>query len=227
MLEAFLRTVALVDQGGAVAWLLAGLSVLAMGLVLAKLWQGRGLGAEARAAAQSLAGWRAGHPEAAWSVSRNAHPAARALVAVIEGQRRGLPEALVREEAARRAEAALDHLRAWLRPLEVIGAMAPLLGLFGTVLGMIDAFAALEAAGAQVDPAILSGGIWVALLTTAFGLAVAMPTVAALAFLERRVERAERQVDDTIAAAFTSALAEPQPMPQREQGLALRCHAPV
>jgi biopolymer transport protein ExbB len=67
---------------------------------------------------------------------------------------------------------------------------------------MIDAFAALEAAGPQVDAAILSGGVWTALLTTAFGLGVAMPTVAALAWFERRIERVERAVDSALAGAF-------------------------
>lgn len=66
--------------------------------------------------------------------------------------------------------------------------LAPLLGLFGTVLGMISAFQALQQAGAQVDPSILAGGIWVALLTTAVGLAVAMPTSVALSWFEVRME---------------------------------------
>jgi len=66
------------------------------------------------------------------------------------------------------------------------------------VLGMIAAFRALEAAGGAVDPAVLSGGIWQALSTTAVGLAVAMPTVAALAFLERRVERVAETMDDVV-----------------------------
>ncbi|HAE01168.1 MAG TPA: flagellar motor protein MotA, partial [Rhodospirillaceae bacterium] len=54
---------------------------------------------------------------------------------------------------------------------------------------MITAFQQLESAGNQVNPAILSGGIWVALLTTAVGLAVAMPVVVILNWLERRVDR--------------------------------------
>ena len=59
------------------------------------------------------------------------------------------------------------------------------MGLFGTVLGMIDAFRALQAAGDAVDPSVLAGGIWVALLTTAAGLGVAMPTSLALTFLRK------------------------------------------
>ena len=88
--------------------------------------------------------------------------------------RRDLSEAMVREEVARLAGDRLEGLRAYLRPLEVIAGVAPLLGLFGTVLGMISAFQQLEQAGSQVNPAVLSGGIWEALLTTAVGLAVAI-----------------------------------------------------
>jgi biopolymer transport protein ExbB len=88
----------------------------------------------------------------------------------------------------------------------VIGTLSPLLGLFGTVLGMIEAFRRLEAAGSRVDPSILSGGIWGALLTTAVGLAVAIPTIAALNWLERRVERLAHDMDDAAARVFTSRI---------------------
>ena len=109
----------------------------------------------------------------------------------------------MREEVYRYAAGALEALRGWLRPLEVIAALAPLLGLFGTVLGMIAAFRQLEAAGNQVNPAVLSGGIWEALLTTAVGLAVAMPVVALLNWLERRVERLAHEIDDAVTRLFT------------------------
>jgi biopolymer transport protein ExbB len=215
----------LLDIGGPVVWILLALAVFALGVVLAKLWQFAvsGLG-DRRAAEDALALKRAGRMEDAQArAARSRHPAARALALALEGERRRLPEARVREEAARVAEDELEALREWLRPLEVIAALSPLLGLFGTVLGMIDAFAALEAAGARVDPAILSGGIWVALLTTAVGLAVAMPTVAALAWLERRIERAERAVDSALAGAFAAQLdgsaADPSFAGQAHDGL--------
>lgn len=198
----------LLGLGGPVAAILGAMSIVALGLVLAKLWQLARLGRAARGADHALALWRSGERDAArLAVARASHPALLALALAFEGLARGLPELGVRAEAARLAERALDDLRGWLRPLEVIAALAPLLGLFGTVLGMIDAFAALEAAGSQVDPAALSGGIWVALLTTALGLGVAMPVVAMLALLERRIERAERATDDALAAAFAPGLA--------------------
>ena len=112
-------------------------------------------------------------------------------------------EALVREEMQRVGARELESLRSHLRVLEVIGTLSPLLGLFGTVLGMIEAFRRLEEAGSRVDPAILSGGIWEALLTTAIGLAVAIPAVAALNWLERKVERLRHDMEDCATRLFT------------------------
>lgn len=92
---------------------------------------------------------------------------------------------------AAQAETRFLRLERGLRLLDSIAQLAPLLGLFGTVLGMISAFQALQEAGSQVDPSILAGGIWVALLTTAVGLAVAMPTALVVSWFEGRME-AER-----------------------------------
>jgi biopolymer transport protein ExbB len=78
-----------------------------------------------------------------------------------------------------------------------------LLGLFGTVLGMIEAFRAMEAAGARVDPSILSGGIWQALLTTAVGLGVAIPVSIAHSWLERRVEVEASSMQDKLDRLMT------------------------
>jgi biopolymer transport protein ExbB len=90
-----------------------------------------------------------------------------------------------------------------LRPLEVIANLSPLLGLMGTVLGMISAFQNMEGAGNQVDPSVLSGGIWQALLTTAVGLAVAIPVVAAYNWLDRKVERISSRMNNKVTRVFT------------------------
>jgi len=127
----------------------------------------------------------------------------------IEGQRRDYPEDAVREEAFRYGGDILETLRSGFRPLEVISTLAPLLGLFGTVLGMISAFQQLEAAGNQVNPAILSGGIWEALLTTAVGLAVAIPVIIVLNWLERMVESVTHEMDSVIMQLFTVDLKHP------------------
>ena len=117
----------------------------------------------------------------------------------------------------KRANLTQLRLRSLLRPLELIATLSPLLGLLGTVLGMIEAFRQLEVAGNQVDPAILSGGIWQALLTTAVGLVVAIPVVLAHAWLERKVERCGHLMEDAVTQVFTRNL---QPLPARHEAAA-------
>ena len=72
----------------------------------------------------------------------------------------------------------------------------------GTVLGMIEAFQALETTGGQADPSVLAGGIWEALLTTAAGMAVAIPAAVALSWFEAIAERVQRDLEDIATRMF-------------------------
>ena len=72
--------------------------------------------------------------------------------------------------------------------LNIIGNVAPMVGLFGTVWGMINAFDGIVRAGGQPEPAELAGGISVALVTTWWGLVVAIPALAAYGFLRNRID---------------------------------------
>ncbi|WP_026287525.1 MotA/TolQ/ExbB proton channel family protein [Thioalkalivibrio sp. ALJ24] len=202
------RIAGFLDAGGPVVAILLVASVVALAFVLVKLWQlWRMRVTDVRPAEQALELFHGGDPEGAIRhAEATPNPAARAVARGIRGLRSGAPEAVVREEVVRYGNATIQSLRQGLRPLEVIGALAPLLGLLGTVMGMIRAFQALEEAGSQVDPAVLSGGIWEALLTTAVGLAVAIPVVAALNWLETRVERVAHRMDDAVTRLFTGEL---------------------
>ncbi len=193
------------EYGGPVVGILIVLSIVALAIILVKLWQFRSAQIGDRRTIHRILGrWNAGDLAEAMAIaSRSRGPVAQALARAMRGKQRGLPEAPVREEIVRYGAEVIENLRSWLRALEVIGGLAPLLGLFGTVLGMIDAFRQLEAAGNQVNPAILSGGIWEALLITAVGLAVAIPVVAMLNWFERRVERLAHAMDDAITRIFT------------------------
>jgi biopolymer transport protein ExbB len=73
---------------------------------------------------------------------------------------------------------------------------------------MILAFQRMEEAGSQVDPSVLSGGIWQALLTTAVGLIVAIPVVALHNWLERKAERVAGVMQDVTTRVFTLQAAE-------------------
>jgi len=87
-------------------------------------------------------------------------------------------------------------LSRYLQALATIGNIAPLLGLLGTVLGMIKAFMVIQQMGGKVNAAVLAGGIWEAMLTTALGLAVALPTIVAHSYLVARVDKYETQLQD-------------------------------
>ncbi len=118
------------------------------------------------------------------------------------------------------AETRFARLERGFRFLDTVAQLAPLLGLFGTVLGMITAFQALQDAGTQVDPAVLAGGIWVALLTTAAGLAVAMPTSAVLSWFEARMD-AER----VFTARAIHAILTPGMTAEADEPIAAAEHA--
>ncbi|MTI44275.1 biopolymer transport protein ExbB/TolQ [Roseibium hamelinense] len=86
----------------------------------------------------------------------------------------GLDRRALADETSLIARSYLAKARSGTRLLELIITAAPLLGLLGTVLGMIDAFQAMQSAGDSVRPADLAGGIWEALITTAAGMIVAL-----------------------------------------------------
>jgi biopolymer transport protein ExbB len=94
-------------------------------------------------------------------------------------------------------------LSSYLQALATIGNIAPLLGLFGTVLGMIKAFMVIQQMGGKVNAAVLAGGIWEAMLTTALGLAVALPTMVAYSYLVARVDKYEARLNDGAVRFIT------------------------
>lgn len=200
---------AFIAAGGPVVVILFAMSVAALAVVFVKLWQFRAVRiGERRQARQALALHRAGRSgEAVVALGGARNPVAQVLALAIRGQMRGdLSPAAIREEVLRSGADRLEALRSGLRPLEVIASLAPLLGLFGTVLGMIGAFQELESAGSQVNPSVLSGGIWEALLTTAVGLAVAIPVVAVLNWMESVVDRLAHDMESIVIQAFTPDL---------------------
>jgi len=92
-------------------------------------------------------------------------------------------------------EEEVRSLSSYLQALATIGNIAPLLGLLGTVLGMIKAFMVIQQMGGKVNAAVLAGGIWEAMLTTALGLAVALPTMVAHSYLFSRVDKYEARLN--------------------------------
>ncbi len=89
-----------------------------------------------------------------------------------------------------------------LRGLAIIGNITPLLGLLGTVTGMIRAFIKIQELGGRVDASVLAGGIWEALITTAFGLSVAIPTIVFYHYFEGRVDNTASQMKEAASGVL-------------------------
>lgn len=194
MSQALLRLSELIDLGGPVVALLIGFSVLALACVLWKalVFYANGIGAQ---------------------VSRGF---GRDIVVQSQmAKRSGRADADIRARANARMERDFERVGRGLRLLDIIAQVAPLLGLFGTVLGMITAFQTLQSAGGTADPAVLAGGIWVALVTTAAGLIVAMPTSMALSWFDGCLERHERALRDALEEVLVPNLFDAPATPDR------------
>ena len=214
------RVLTMTGQGSPVLIALALLSVLALSIVLLKLYHFARVGLWSTGWIDDVlaAVGRGDGDEALARANASLNPVARVLEIAIAGRAAGrLSEEHLREEVQRAGSAELAALESRLRGLETVGVLAPLLGLLGTVLGMIRAFMRLEEGGSRVDPSLLSGGIWEALLTTAVGLAIAIPAMAALAWLESQIDRLRRTLSDSVTRVLTSpALGEPPDREDRE-----------
>jgi len=199
----------LIDQGGPVVIFLLALSFVAAALIAAKMLQfafaGVGRFGPSR---KALSRWLDGQPEEARVLAaRGRSVVSDVMLKLIDGSGRGATE-LLKEDVERVCVQRVNALRAYLRPLDMIAQTAPLIGLLGTVLGMIEAFQAMQGAGAAVDPSVLAGGIWVALLTTAVGLAVAIPVSAVVGWFDSRIEAEQSEMEALVTAFFTGAIAE-------------------
>jgi biopolymer transport protein ExbB len=120
----------------------------------------------------------------------------------MEGLAAGIDRAPLDAEIERRGNEEVERMNRHLRLLEVIAIVSPLLGLLGTVLGMIQSFQELELAQGSANAAVLAGGIWEALLTTAAGLIVAIPAAVAAQLLGARVESAGHLIENTVGQLY-------------------------
>ena len=95
-----------------------------------------------------------------------------------------------------------------LRILAIIANVTPLLGLLGTVTGMIRAFMKIQELGGRVDAPVLAGGIWEALITTAAGLSVAIPAIVAYHYFEGRVDNIASEMKEASSELIELKLPE-------------------
>lgn len=197
-----------IQEFSLIAWLILGalalMSVLASSIVLIKLAQFSRLGVGSRrvsrTVAQALERARAGDLAGA----RAQTDGARTLrLQVLDSMLAGAGSA----QAMAQAREGIDVLSRHMRGLEGVVQAAPMLGLLGTVVGMIEAFGKLAATSGAADPAQLAGGIWTALVTTALGLAIAILFYLISLWLEGRIG-AEAQALERLIATDAPPLAQ-------------------
>lgn len=179
--------------GGPIMWIIAGISVLGFAIVFERIMFFRHASTDAGSLELELGKYLFEKDrEAASSLVRKQETSLHRLFRV------GVDHWSVDSNAM---ETLLDQevrreLFRWERGLAflaTLGRIAPILGLLGTVLGMIDVFRNLPGlSGASVT--VMAGGIWTALLTTVAGLSVAIPLILCHAWLSTRVERAEEML---------------------------------
>ena len=175
------------------------LSLASLMLIVAKIMQLFPATSGGKTRDAAIDSFLAGNRDAAMSSAAEGRaPADRVLLTAMQGLAAGLPLAAVEAETTRRGNEEVAAMSSWLRLLDLISMIAPLLGLLGTVLGMIKSFQDLSAAQGSANASVLAGGIWEALITTAGGLIVAIPAAVAANLLAGRVETAALRIESSV-----------------------------
>lgn len=190
------------EKGGGTMWFLLALSVVGLTFTLERLVRLRRSKIAPRGfAEQADALWRAGKlADIVALCKKDRSILAEAILYIVKHRKRA-----VSDVAAGVGEVTVRELRPHFRrtyPLNVVATLAPLFGLFGTVVGMMEAFETFRLLGEHGDPSIFAGSIAKALITTIVGLAIAMPALAAYHYFRTRANRytdeLEQQANDLI-----------------------------
>lgn len=195
-------------HGGTGIWVIGALSVLAVAVTLERLTRFR----ESRLAPAGLVDevlplWRAGDFTAVEAeLARRPSALARVLGYLVQ-HRRAEPAALS-TRAGDIASLALREQQQRAYPLAVVATIAPIVGLLGTVVGMIEAFHAIAFAGGLGDPAVLASGISKALVNTAAGLSVALPALGMHHFFKHRLTLIGLALEREVNRVFDEVLIE-------------------
>jgi len=198
------------SAGGMLMWPILGCSVVVVGLAIERYSSLRRARVAPQVVADSVEQIVQGNADVvAAGILEAEAPAARVLAAGL--RRRGYPLADVEKAMEDRLAAEAARFRGNVRGITLMAAVAPLLGLLGTVLGIAEAFAVVEQTGlgkAQSSEA-LAAGIKVALYTTIFGLFVAIPATLVAAHLQARARRLAAGILATVAPAVEALAQRP------------------
>jgi len=193
---------AALSVGGPALWVIFGISIVLVTVGLWKFWHLIKLGAwNKKQADEILKFWLEKKVEPVDFNQQNirAKILGQTILAISD---KNYTNEMVREECVRLANNDLKEARRGLRVIDLIVTIAPLVGLLGTVLGMIEAFQALQDSGAQADPSALAGGIWEALLTTAAGMGIAIPASILLSWYDSVVDNVQADIENLAMQAI-------------------------
>jgi biopolymer transport protein ExbB len=177
----------IIKAGGPVMWPIILCSIGAAAIVLERLWslqQDRVLPRELTGKVWKLVETGQLTDKHVEALGQNS-PLGRVLAAGLQNRHRG--REIIKESIEDTGRHVAHDLERFLNILATIAAVSPLLGLLGTVTGIIAAFNAIVAQGVG-DPRVLSGGIGEALITTAAGLIVAIPALMGYRYLRGRID---------------------------------------
>jgi biopolymer transport protein ExbB len=195
--------------GGAGIWVIAALSVLMVTVAIERLHRFRvraivppGLVDEA------VPLWRAGRfDELQQALARSESVLAQAIRFLAANRARWTPDVLG-ERAGEMASRELRRQQQRAYPLAVVATVAPIVGLLGTVVGMIEAFHVIAFNGGMGDASLLAGGISKALVNTAAGLSVALPALALHHFLRHRLTVAALALEEQLERVLDACVRE-------------------
>lgn len=192
----------LLVKGGWVMFVILACSIFALSIIISKYKQLRKFSKKDNLFIKdSIFALKLNGPAAALAVLESSNnPVARVMENCIDLLKEGkLSIEDIEKESIRFGSNELRRLDKGIRELCIIGQITPILGLLGTVIGMIAAFITIQDAGSAVNPALLAGGIWQALLTTAFGLIVAVPTMGSYYWFEGIIDELSSELSDSIS----------------------------
>lgn len=177
----------LLRPGGAIMIPLLLCSVLALAIILERFWTLRVNKVAPKQVVNELWGWIKNKElnSKKMKALKESNPLGRILAAGLSNAKHG--REIMKESIQEEASHVVHEMERFLTPLGTIAAVTPLLGLLGTVIGMIKVFAQLQLEGTG-NAAALAGGISEALITTAAGLVVAIPSLIFHRYFMRRVD---------------------------------------
>lgn len=178
-----------IEKGGPIVWILIAYSIVGLSILA-----GRYL--------QLLLTHRVNrkHPVAQWKEGAEK----RIVLGLKEKKTSHNYGSEIRATAAHLIQKEMKQFEGGLKTVSILANTAPLLGLLGTIIGMIKAFQVIENAGGKVDAMALAGGIWEAMLTTGVGLAVAIPLLILLHFIESALVRHHWRLQQAAALVLES-----------------------